>query len=353
MDAARPQRATRATPYCLDQRARRGYLRNPVRQQAPKSRRPQSQLGRFSKRPAWPARHRTPTTRPKQRSGQSTLGKVSPQAPCYRPGLTGISTGLDSTFALGLCFAGVCSAASTARSNRAHPSGSGSGGVSGDGSGMAVKRIRLQLVGSFRRTPSKVHSQAIRLHARHTGEIVIAWNALQSSLFMLFAGLFGDIHKQHFAHKIWHTIQSDKTQRELLLNAAEAIFGVRCPALLADIKWGLDRASQLSPYRNDAAHTAIWTVEQPTGKRAVFPDPRTSRSPSIQRLANTPTAAIWRKVRGDLYALSAYFDLIDAHARYGPLQPLRSRPAMQSIPTKTATPSRVRIQRGRARQPKA
>ena len=28
------------------------------------------------------------------------------------------------------------------------------------------------------------------------------------------------------------------------LNAAEAIFGVRCPALLADIKWGLDRASQ-------------------------------------------------------------------------------------------------------------
>jgi len=129
--------------------------------------------------------------------------------------------------------------------------------------------------------------------------------------------------------------------------------GFAAPALLADIKWGLDRASQLSPYRNDAAHTAIWTVEQPTGKRAVFPDPRTSRSPSIQRLANTPTAAIWRKVRGDLYALSAYFDLIDAHARYGPLQPLRSRPAMQSIPTKTATPSRVRIQRGRARQPKA
>src|SRR5580658_522893 len=96
-------------------------------------------------------------------------------------------------------------------------------------------RIGLRLVGSFRRTPSKVQTPAIQLHARHTGEIVIAWNRLQSSLFMLFAALFGDVHKQHFAHKIWHSIQSDKTQREMLYNAAEAAYGVRCPELLADI----------------------------------------------------------------------------------------------------------------------
>ena len=151
---------------------------------------------------------------------------------------------------------------------------------------------------------------------------------------MLFAALFGDIHKQHFAHKIWHTIQSDKTQREMLYNAAEALLGVRCPPLLADIKWALDRASDLSPYRNDAAHTAIWTVKQPTGKRTVFPDPNATRWTTMQRLVATPTATVWRKVRGDLYALSDYVELINSHVRYGPLRPLQSRPQLQAVQAK-------------------
>jgi hypothetical protein len=200
---------------------------------------------------------------------------------------------------------------------------------------MAVQRIGLEYVGRrFHRTRLKVQRPAIRLHARHTGEIVIAWNGLQGSLFMLFAALFGDIHKQHFAHKIWHTIQSDKTQREMLYNAAEAFLGARCPELLADIKWGLDRAGDLSPYRNDAAHTAIWTVAQPSGRRTVMPDPYATRFASMQRLVETPTAAIWQKVRGDLYALTEYVALIEAHVRYGPLVALKSRPRLQAVQEK-------------------
>jgi hypothetical protein len=170
---------------------------------------------------------------------------------------------------------------------------------------------------------------------------------------MLFAALFGDVHKQHFAHKIWHTIQSDKTQRELLYNAAAALYAVECPELLADIKWALDRANELSPYRNDAAHTAIWTAKLPTGKRTVIPDPLATRSATMQRLVATPTASIWRKVRGDLYALGEFVNLTEAHVRFGPLRALQSRPVLQSLPTKTGSQSPTRRPKARARPPRS
>lgn len=43
--------------------------------------------------------------------------------------------------------------------------------------------------------------------------------------------------------------------------------------------------------------------------------------------------------------------LVTVHVQSGPLEPLRSRPLLQSIPTKAAKPSQSRKAKGRARPP--
>jgi hypothetical protein len=172
-------------------------------------------------------------------------------------------------------------------------------------------------------------------------------------MFMLFAAIIGGPDKQHMANRIWHSIQSDKAQRELLLNAAEASVSLRSPGLFADIKWAIDRANDIGGQRNAVAHTSVWTVIQPDGKRTVTPDPQSSRWSAIARLTATPTAKIWRKVRGDLYALADFVSLIDAHVRHGPLAPLRSRPRLQSVQAKSASRSRPRKQPKRAPPPRS
>ncbi len=139
------------------------------------------------------------------------------------------------------------------------------------------------------------------------------------------------------AHKIWHTLQSDKSQRELLLNAAEPAFAVRCPGLYADLKWAINQADKLGIFRNDTAHTPIWFMGIGGDKRYIYPDMYSSRSQSIQRLMAAPTATTWRKVRGDLYVLATCVEAIQAHFQTGPLEALRARPPLQALPKTPAT----------------
>lgn len=71
-----------------------------------------------------------------------------------------------------------------------------------------------------RRLPSHF-TQKVSRHARHIGEIAWAWNSLQANLFQLFHAIVSP--KNHaLAYGLWHLIQSDKTQREMVLEAARA-----------------------------------------------------------------------------------------------------------------------------------
>jgi hypothetical protein len=207
-----------------------------------------------------------------------------------------------------------------------------------------------------RRTRPEVQRRLLAIHARHTGEIMMAWNDLQSALFSFFVVLIGK-DKQHMAHGIWHVIQSDKTQREMLLAAAKVEMA-RWPYLLAELKWILDRTNELSPHRNDAAHTAIWGIVVSIDKgmkRELTPDLVASRWQSIQRLTETPTAKIWRAVRGDLYALSGYTAVIQIRLSR-PLEPphtFPARPQLQAVRPKSDTRSPTPNARKRARPPKS
>lgn len=136
-------------------------------------------------------------------------------------------------------------------------------------------------------------------HARQIGEITLAWNNLQADLYEIFAALVAD--KNHdLAHGLWHSIQSDKTQRDMLKSVARAVLSQR-KRLLANIEWIIKKAEMLSPFRNDAAHTAM---SFHTGRFA--PNPHASRKQSLDRLYLKPVSVNWRKVRGDLYVLGSF-----------------------------------------------
>jgi hypothetical protein len=182
------------------------------------------------------------------------------------------------------------------------------------------------------RTQHPLRTKIIRKHAWHTGEIIFAWNTLQASFFGVFYALFGQgQQEQDTANAIWHTIQSDKNQREMLLNAARTKIADK--SLLANLKWAIDRANDLSVHRNDPIHTNLWIGVAGAGG-VVVPDLLSSRITSFERLMKQPTSRIWRKLRGDLYALTGYVHLIESQLRWPDAMPrtFPARPKLQSLP---------------------
>src|SRR5580704_11611935 len=77
-----------------------------------------------------------------------------------------------------------------------------------------------------------------RKHAHQVGEIVTAWNDLQAVCYRLFATLSEAKNPgyMNIAHGIWHSVQSDKTQREMMLAAARGALNPKSRAL-GQIKW--------------------------------------------------------------------------------------------------------------------
>ncbi|HEX7887338.1 MAG TPA: hypothetical protein VF474_15280 [Phenylobacterium sp.] len=157
----------------------------------------------------------------------------------------------------------------------------------------------------------------ISRHARQVGEIMFAWNGLQSALFEVFAALTDDDRYRARASREWHGMRSDKARRDALLAEATARLAAQ-PKLLAELRWVHGCARDLSPHRNRIAHTPMWMAV--VGVQAeVFPDLIGAGSRDVVSLVEAPVATTWRALRGDLYALTAFTRLIavqltDPHA---------------------------------------
>src|ERR1700730_4146181 len=97
-----------------------------------------------------------------------------------------------------------------------------------------------------------------RGHAHQVGEVVTAWNDLHASFFYLFETLSGANHprSREIAHAIWHSIQSDNTQREMMLRVALVALPPKSRTL-AQVKWLKETADKMAKMRNDPAHTQI------------------------------------------------------------------------------------------------
>ena len=201
-----------------------------------------------------------------------------------------------------------------------------------------------------RRVPG-LFQATYRRHAIHVGEIAVAWNALQSGLFQVFWALVSpDNHAVAFG--LWHCIQSDKTQREMLLAVAKAALSEG--RMRRNVEWMCAKAELISPHRNDAAHTPISVYFGSTAGFSVIPNPMSTRTPAYQRLSAEPTDKLWRRVRGDLIALTNYAVTIAAEIReIGPLVPSPRRPRLlwkaASARKRSSPPAKAR----RGRPPKS
>ena len=214
---------------------------------------------------------------------------------------------------------------------------------------MAAKQKRARLK---RQIPGLL-TQAVKRHNQQVGNIVWAWNLAHEQLYVLFAYF---IQESKRASAIWHVIQSDKTQREMLLATALAALGETAP-LYVEIKWLCDRVGDISTFRKDPAHTPIH-VKGPLTVGflpPLGPSEISGRPQAVERLTTKPTAQFWRAARDDLYMLGLYAWHIHYQLRYPGVigHALPHRPSLLSLPQSTKEGRRKpRPPRGKARRPR-
>jgi hypothetical protein len=136
-------------------------------------------------------------------------------------------------------------------------------------------------VAIIRETSPERIKKLLEPYARDVGKLVAAWNQLQEHLGELFSII---VRKDYpgVALAIWHSTQSDRSQRQMLGAAKEAAF-FSCllnERAKNDIKWLLDRSDELAHQRNDAIHAPIAFYTDQDGTQLVteyfFGNPRAS-----------------------------------------------------------------------------
>jgi hypothetical protein len=190
------------------------------------------------------------------------------------------------------------------------------------------------------RTNTQVDQAAFEEHARQVGEIVYLWNRLHGELFMIFWSIT-DRKDYEFALSIWHSIQSDSTQRQMIEGAAKARLK---PRMRGHVLWLCRCHERLAPYRNAFAHVGfyyLWEV------RDFVPNDLGAREAAIKRLAEYPKPNLFKKLRGDLRALVEYAEDIHLRLFYdiGPGQsasPWNERPRLHLAALTPPKPSKLR-----------
>jgi len=204
-----------------------------------------------------------------------------------------------------------------------------------------AKKIQIARRRLSRRLHKTIQSAA-RRHARQIGEIVLAWNLLQDTLFVLFWVVV--THSRHEEHEkalaIWHSFQNDKSQRDMLLATARA--DKRLPKkLLAHLKWIVDRSTDLSVARNIAVHTPVKFASIQGVGVIPIPDAMSGRKQAVAKLRDAPLAATWRRTRGDLIVLADFCSAIYSHiVATGLAGPWPHRPSLLSVPKHVREPNK-------------
>lgn len=140
---------------------------------------------------------------------------------------------------------------------------------------------------------------------------------MHSALFELFSSFIGDGDNVYpVAYAIWHMFQSDKSQREMVLAVAAAIYPPRS-LLLKQIRWLLRMADKIAPYRNAAVHVPTYFVEYLPGRaNALMLDEVSAREQARIRLELAGAGKrFWTAMAGDLFVLGQFaFALVDARS---------------------------------------
>jgi hypothetical protein len=131
----------------------------------------------------------------------------------------------------------------------------------------------------------------------------------------------------------------------MMWNAAASALPAKSPAL-AEIKWLKKQADDLAALRNDPGHSPITFGSDLEGRAFVKPNVFTSKDQAIGRLLEKPVEAYWKKLTGDLFALTQFAEFVSLAVDAE--RPLPRRPRLLSIP-ESRQPDRQR-HRARGRQ---
>jgi hypothetical protein len=203
-----------------------------------------------------------------------------------------------------------------------------------------------------RRIPTTIQS-GVRKHGKRIGDITIIANLLQEAFFHLFWIVIGDHEDATYemVHGVWHTIMSDKTQRDMLEAATIGRFGPNS-RFAQQIKWAIGRAGKLSEFRNDIVHTPVRFAV--IDEKPILLFQRVSaKKASMDRLAKTPAATQSRLVRGDLVVLTVFCEtLYRVYLLNGQTGPWPRRPPLLSLPKTSQRRGRRKQGGQRKRQPR-
>lgn len=162
----------------------------------------------------------------------------------------------------------------------------------------------------YRRRITPESQAAIVFYTALTAEVLWGWNRLHSALLDLFQSLIGQADNEdshNVASAIWHTFQSDKAQRDMLGNVAEAKLGQRS-VKLKQIKWLLKKLDRFAPYRNAIVHTPVTFSSHREGQpNAINLDSESARDTAVYRLSLAGSGQrFWNNVAGDLFVLGQF-----------------------------------------------
>jgi hypothetical protein len=113
-------------------------------------------------------------------------------------------------------------------------------------------------------------AQHFQPYAIELGAFVYGWNQLHDNLADLFWAVLGGLNGA-IPLAVWHSISSDRSQREMLRAAADARFLAHFPNIEKNkiknaeaakrFKWLLGETDKLSIYRNDVIHAPYWFLK--------------------------------------------------------------------------------------------
>lgn len=193
-----------------------------------------------------------------------------------------------------------------------------------------------------RRIPSP-DPKAIARHNRRVGEIVHAYNSAHASVFGVFAFLGMHVDYQH-THDVWHSVATDKGQRNLLEVAVRHRLKDQ-KVVQKGLLWALGALDELGSFRNVAVHTNMaWYYDE-------FIPGAGTKDGAIKRLEQLPFDQHWRALRGDLNALASYLAVLAYDVLSGNKLPSCKRPKLQLAQSKSAeTQKRRRLAKTAARE---
>jgi hypothetical protein len=181
------------------------------------------------------------------------------------------------------------------------------------------------------------------------GQLALAWNDLQESLAALFWTLMTPIPitsetvNYYMPLRIWATIKSDRTQRDLLKTVIRySKTDWRHETWREDLDWLVERVRSLEDSRNDAIHSPLFSVEKSlygfasSGK--VAPAQWLFNPRAIKLSERSDLLAEFHFCRDSAIILSEYAQMID-RALVHPKRAWPNKPSLPSRKPKTTPPN--------------